>query len=39
MTFVAYVFTSLRNAKDVVRYMSKKSRFIRPFNKQHGKNS
>ena len=39
MTLIAYVFPKLRIAKDMVREMSKKSRFKRPFDKQHGKRS
>ena len=37
MTLVAYLFPKLRTPKKVVRYMSKKSRFKGPFDKQHGK--
>ena len=37
MTFIANVFRNLRTAKNVVRYMSKKSRFKGNFDKQHGK--
>ena len=39
MTLIAYVFQKLQTVKDVVRQMSKKSRFRRPFNKRHGKRS
>ena len=37
MTLIAYLFLRLSPAKNVVRYMSKKSRFRLPFQKQHGK--
>ena len=37
MTLIAYLFLRLRSAKNVVRYMSKKSRFRLPFQKEHGK--
>ena len=37
MTLVAYLFPKLRTPKNVVRYMSKKSRFKVPFDRQHGK--
>ena len=37
MTLLAYLFPKLRTPKNVVRYMSKKSRFKVPFDKQHGK--
>ena len=37
MTLIAYLFLRLPPAKNVVRYMSKKSRFRFPFQKQHGK--
>ena len=37
MTLIAYLFLRLRPAKTVVRYMSKKSRFRLPFQKEHGK--
>ena len=36
-TLIAYLFLRLRPAKNVVRYMSKKSRFRLPFQKEHGK--
>ena len=37
MTFIADLFAKLRTPKNVVRYMSKKSRFEGPFDWQHGK--
>ena len=37
MTLIAYLFLRLRSAKNVVRYMCKKSRFRLPFQKEHGK--
>ena len=37
ITLIAYLFLSLRPAKNVVRYMCKKSRFRLPFQKEHGK--
>ena len=38
MTFIADYFPKLRTPKKVVRYMSKKSRFIKgPFDRQHSK--
>ena len=37
MTLIAYIFLRLPPAKNVVRYMSKKSRFWLPFQKEHGK--
>ena len=37
MTFIANVFRKLRTPKNVVRYMSKKSRLKGNFDKQHGK--
>ena len=37
MTLIAYLFLRLRPAKNVVRYMSKKSCFRLPFQKEHGK--
>ena len=37
MTFIADLFPKLRTPKNVVRYLSKKSRFIGPFDRQHGK--
>ena len=37
MTLIADLFPILRTAKNVVRYMSKKSRFKGSFERQHGK--
>ena len=37
MTFRADLFPKLRTPKNVVRYISKKSRFKGPFDTQHGK--
>ena len=37
MTLMAYVFPKLPTTKDVLRYMSKSSRFRGPLNKPHGK--
>ena len=37
MTLIAYLFERLRPAKNVVRYMCKKSRFRIPFQKEYGK--
>ena len=37
MTLIAYLYLKLRPAKNVVRYMCKKSRFRLPFQKEHGK--
>ena len=37
MTLIAYIFLRLRPAKNVVRYMCKKSRFRLPFQNEHGK--
>ena len=37
MTVIAYLFLRLRPAKNVVRYICKKSRFRLPFLKEHGK--
>ena len=37
MTLMAYIFLRLRPAKNVVRYMFKKSRFRLSFQKEHGK--
>ena len=37
MTLIADLFAKLRNPKNVVRYMSKKSRFKVPFEEKHGK--
>ena len=39
MTLIAYVFQKLRTANNMVRKMSKNSRFRTPFDKQHGKRS
>ena len=37
MTLIAYLFPKLRTPKNVVRYMTKKSRFQGPFERQDGK--
>ena len=37
MTLVADLFRKSETLKNVVRQMHKKSRFRRPFDKQHGK--
>ena len=37
MTLKAYLFLRLQRAKNVVKYMSKKSRLGLPFRKEHGK--
>ena len=37
MTLIAYLFLILPPAKNVVRYMCKKSRFRLPLQKEHGK--
>ena len=37
MSFIADLFAKLRTPKNVVRYMSKKSRSKGPFDRQHGK--
>ena len=37
MTLIADLFPKLRTPQNVVRYMSKKSRFNGPFDRQHGK--
>ena len=37
MTFIADLFPKLRTPKNVVRYLSKKSRLKGPFDTQHGK--
>ena len=37
MTLIADLFPKLRTPKNLVRYMSKKSRFKGPFDRQHGK--
>ena len=36
-TLIADLFAKLRTPKNVVRYLSKKSRFKGPFDRQHGK--
>ena len=37
MTLIADLFPKLRTPKNLVRYMSKKSRFKEPFDRQPGK--
>ena len=37
MTLLDDLFSILRTPKNVVTYMSKKSRFKRPFDREHGK--
>ena len=37
MTVIAYLFLRLRPAKNVLRYICKKSRFRLPFQEKHGK--
>ena len=37
MTLIADLFLKLHTPENVVRYMSKKSRFKGPFDRQHGK--
>ena len=37
MTLIADLFPKLRTPKNVVTYLSKKSRFKGPFHRQHGK--
>ena len=37
MTLIADLFLKLRTPENVVRYMSKKSRFKGPFEREHGK--
>ena len=37
MSFIADLFAKLRTPKNVVRYMSKKSRVKGPFDRQHDK--
>ena len=37
MTLIADFFPKLRTPENVARYMSKKSRFKGPFDRQHGK--
>ena len=39
MNLIAYKLTKIRTPKGVVKQMSKKSRFRRPYEKQHGKRS
>ena len=36
MKLIADLFPKLRTPKNVLRYMSKKSRFKGPFDRQHG---
>ena len=37
MTLIAYVFPKLTTTKNVLRQMSKSSRFREPFDRRHGK--
>ena len=37
MTLIADLFLKLRTRENVVRYMSEKSRFKGPFDREHGK--
>ena len=37
MTLIADLFPKWRTPENVMRYMSKKSRFKGPFDRQHGK--
>ena len=37
MAFIADFFPKLRTPENVLRYMSKKSHFKEPFDRQHGK--
>ena len=37
MTLIADLFPKSRTQENVIRYMSKKSRFKGPFDRQHGK--
>ena len=37
ITLIAHVFLKLRTPKNVVKYVSEKYSFRRPFPKQHGK--
>ena len=37
MTLIADLFPKLHTPKNVIRYMSKKSRFKGPFDSEHGK--
>ena len=39
MTLIDYIFPKLHTEKDVVRQMYKKSRFRRPYDKQHDERS
>ena len=39
MALIAYVFSKLETAKDLVRKLSKKIRFKAPFDSQHAKGS
>ena len=39
MTLIAHILPKFQTGKDVVRQMSKKSRFTRPYDKQHVKRS
>ena len=39
MTLIAYDFPKLQTAKDLVRSMSKKRRYRRPFDTEHVKGS
>ena len=36
-TFIAYVFPKLRTTKNLLRQMSKSSRFREPLDRRHGK--
>ena len=37
MTLIPDLFRKLRTSENLARYMSKKSRFKEPFDRQHGK--
>ena len=37
MTLIAHFFSKLRTPENMARYMSKKSRFKRPIDRQNGK--
>ena len=37
MTFIAYLFPKLQTTKNVLRQMSKSSRFREPVDRRHGK--
>ena len=37
MTLIAYLFMKLRTPENVIRYMSKKSHFKGPFDREDGK--